>query len=605
MTRPVLSANRYAQDSRPLAAAQAAAGADESEQRVVRQLVEALLFEGLVEHTTRPRASADAHSDDFEAIYDLHIELRAGPSHFRCLATIRSFSRVRVAQGSVDWLVDGHARECRLVDLVASLDIDFESQRRLLDELVQTVALCRWNRENLPHQRVPRRHLGFQALESAIVEGHPYHPCFKTRTGFSLQDHQNYGPEAGNVFQLQWLAVAKASLRSALPDDEASFWKKELGESEYAALTERLEQRGGDWSRYGLLPVHPWQEQAIRDQGLDQAIEARAIIPLGPAGDRYHASQSLRTLVNASHPEKANVKLPLDVVCTSTRRNLEGHFVCTAPALSAWLVAIVTGDAFLQASRHLALLSEYAGVIHEPEAEALHGKLGVIYRESVCSKLEAGEAAVPFTALMLVESDGRPFIADWLSAHRVAAWVERLIEVVVVPIWHMLVHHGVAFEAHAQNLVLVHREGWPERIVLRDFHEETELVRDYLKAPEHLPAFEQIDPFFATVPDDDGYRMASTEALRELFMDTVYVYNLADLSFLLERFFGFDDEAFWAVVRKQLKTYELSGITERARIDRIGADRPEIVVESLLKKKLLDGARLDFFEHRIRNTLRG
>jgi siderophore synthetase component len=499
--------------------------------------------------------------------------------------------------------VNGAPRALGLVELVASLDIEPASQRRLQDELGQTLALCRWNRASLPHQHEPRRRLGFQALESAIVEGHPYHPCFKTRTGFSLRDHEDYGFEAGNEFQLQWLAVVKASLRTALPQNEATFWQRELGESEYAALTRRLEQHGGDWHRYSLVPVHPWQLEALRSASLERAFDAHEILLLGSAGDRYHATQSLRTLVNASHPEKANVKLPLDIVCTSTRRNLEGHFVCTAPALSAWLVSLVASDPFLQARQHLVLLREYAGVVYETEPGCPDGRLGALYRESVCDKLELGEAAVPFTALALVESDGRPFIAEWLAAYDADAWVERLVEVVVVPIWHMLVHHGVAFEAHAQNLILVHRDGWPMKVVLRDFHEETEFVSDYLRAPEQLPAFEQIDPFFASVPDDDGYRMASTDALCELFMDTVYVYNLADLSFLLERFFGFDEATFWRVVRKQLQVYAQLGVTEPSRIDRIASDGPEIAVESLLKKKILDGARLDFFEHRIRNPL--
>jgi siderophore synthetase component len=88
-------------------------------------------------------------------------------------------------------------------------------------------------------------------------------------------------------------------------------------------------------------------------------------------------------------------------------------------------------------------------------------------------------------------------------------------------------------------------------------------------------------------------------------MDTVYVYNLADVSFLLERFFGFDEAAFWSVVRKQLDAYAQSGVTELSRIDRLASDSAELTVESLLKKKILDGARLDFFEHRIRNPLHG
>jgi siderophore synthetase component len=329
------------------------------------------------------------------------------------------------------------------------------------------------------------------------------------------------------------------------------------------------------------------------------------MIALGRAGARYRATQSVRTLLNADQPEAAHVKLPLDIVCTSSRRNFSPHFVCTAPAMSAWLSAMVADDPFLQGREALLLLREYAGVIYEPQRGAPDGRLGAIYRESVCTKLQDGEAAVPFTALTLVEADGRPFIADWIREHGVRAWVERLVDVMLIPLWHMLVHHGIAFEAHAQNLILVHRGGWPQKIVLRDLHQETEFVSDYLRAPEQVPDFASVDPYFSSVPDDDGYRMASLDSLRELFMDCVYVYNLADLSFLCARFFALPEAAFWSVVREELADYARAGVTDAARIAAVASDSPEIVVESLLTKKVRNGGLLDFFEHRIRNTLHG
>jgi 3,4-dihydroxybenzoyl-citryl-spermidine/N-citryl-spermidine--spermidine ligase len=277
---------------------------------------------------------------------------------------------------------------------------------------------------------------------------------------------------------------------------------------------------------------------------------------------------------------------------------------------------LVNADPFLQTNQHLLLLQEYAGLLYEPEAESgaseerrqqvedIQGLLGTIYRESINSKLQPGESAVPFTAMMLLESDNRPFIDGWLTTYGTEQWVNRLIDVMLIPIWHMLVHHGIAFEAHAQNLVLVHTQGWPEKIVLRDFHEDTEFVPNYLAFPEQVPDFALVDPFFETIPDDDGYRMASTDALRELFMDTVYVYNLADLSFLLERFCSFSEDRFWGAVRKHLLAYAQSGVTPQARIDRLASESAKIIVESLLKKKILDGGVLDYFEHTIENTLR-
>ena len=97
--------------------------------------------------------------------------------------------------------------------------------------------------------------------------------------------------------------------------------------------------------------------------------------------------------------------------------------------------------------------------------------------------------------------------------------------------------------------------------------------------------------------------MSDIDELRELYMDTVYVLNLADLSFLLERYHDYSEAKFWDQVRDHLNDYRQSGITDPARIDRIGAENPTIIVESLLKKKILNGGTLDYFEHTVSNPL--
>src|SRR5690606_14980240 len=97
---------------------------------------------------------------------------------------------VRIAVSSLRRLDGTCLRGLTLAGLILSLRLEPAAEQRLLDELSQTVALCRWNRENLTRHLAPRRNLSFDQLESAIFEGHQYHPSFKTRTGFSLEDHQ-------------------------------------------------------------------------------------------------------------------------------------------------------------------------------------------------------------------------------------------------------------------------------------------------------------------------------------------------------------------------------------------------------------------------------
>jgi len=77
-------------------------------------------------------------------------------------------------------------------------------------------------------------------------------------------------------------------------------------------------------------------------------------------------------------------------------------------------------------------------------------------------------------------------------------------------------------------------------------------------------------------------------------MDTAYVFNLVDLSFLIERFFDFSEKDFWTKTQSHLDAYRNSGITDSKRIDLVAAD---------VKKKIMNGGTLDWFNHQVANEL--
>ncbi|HYD67940.1 IucA/IucC family protein [Azospirillum sp.] len=542
------------------------------EERVLRQLVAALLFEGIVDARAEPAGDAQRFS------------WTAGDAAFRCRGTAGPFGRLRIAPGSVEMLApNGIWVPADAGPLVRRLPTPDAHKPALLAELERTAALCRWNDANLP--RGDRRGLSFPDLEGALEEGHPYHPCFKARLGFSDADHAAFGPEAGEAFQLVWLLVAGPHLHRALPDGEAAFWRAELGEAAWAALERRRTELGIGWSDYGLLPLHPWQWTALRDGALAPWLADGRAVALGPLGDRYRASQSVRTVMNVDDPCKADVKLAMNIVNTASRRTIEPHSVCTAPVLSRWLTAVVEGDPLFADTFPLAILPEYAGVIAD-RAGPLAGQLAALWRRSVATTLRDGEAAVPFNALMVTEADGRPFIDPWLAAHGLRPWLERLFAVAVLPVWHLLVHHGIAVEAHGQNMILVHRDGWPERLVLRDFHESVEYVPDFLRDPALVPDFASLNPVYRGAPPDRYYWSGDVDALRELVMDTLFVYNLTELSHLLAVFHGLPERSFWKQVHDALEGYARRHDPD-GRHWRIGHAAPEILTESLLRGKLL------------------
>ncbi|KQO83494.1 IucA/IucC family protein [Rhizobium sp. Leaf262] len=548
--------------------------------RVLRQLVAATLFEGLVPFRIEPLD---------------RLTWTSGGHQYRCRATLGTFGRPRIHPHSIEMKSDGNWVPASLLAIVTGLPGNGITRDKLLRELEHTVTLCQWNEDNIPPR--DRRDMAFAELDGALHEGHPYHPCFKARYGFTIEDNLRFGPESAKPFQLFWALHARDTIRQALDRDETSFWKSELGEDVWNKIDDARQAKSLDWNDFALVPMHPWQWQRLRDGAGSDLIARGKLHGLGHFGDRYLASQSLRSLHNLDRPLAASIKLPLDVVNTSSRRTLDPHSVCTAPILSRWIAGMVGEDAAFRDRYPLTILQEYAAVLAEHDGD-LSGQIGAIWRETALKDLLPGEEVIPFNALMMLEADEKPFVHPWIERFGLMPWLNRLLEISILPVWHLLVHHGLAVEAHGQNMLLVHRDGWPVRLVLRDFHESVEFCPFFLRHPAKAPDFPSLDARYRDAPPNQYYWMDNLDSLRELVADTLFVYNLAEVAHLLDHVYQLPEASFWQRVEALLETYAASNGASQ-RMAALGYNAATIQTESLLTRKLL--AREPEYHHDVPN----
>ncbi len=548
---------------------------NKAEQRVIRQCFEAILFEQLLPYDERPAQNG-------WKIFTIR-----GKKHmYQCLGKRSAFDRVRIQGMPLLSARSGRQAFPRIKDIVEDAALSVEKSQALYAELSQTVFLSNWNEEYI-RGTPSRRMLTYEQLEEAIGEGHPYHPCFKARTGFSLEDHQAFGNEAGAVFSLVWLGVKKEDVHTYYPEEEQSFLQKEFGYDTWKKVVEALCQAGGQLYDYRILPVHPWQWETLQNNELKEAVETKDVLYLGAFGDCYGASQSIRTVMNKDNPFQAQLKLPLQMINTSSLRTVQSESVAAAPHLSRWLQEVVEQDPFLHKQHDVRLLKEYAGASYEPSGYPwIMGNVNVIFRESVQSQLQSGERAVPLNALSLKEKDGSLFIAPFLKDFGIEAWLKQLIEVVVTPVVHLCLIHGIAVEAHGQNMILILSDtNWPIGVLLRDFHESLEYYEPYVKEKKSIPQFHEIHSSFKEGAVDDYYWMSSPEALRELIVDTLFVYNLTELSWQLECELDFKEDRFWNFVTVSLMRYLQRENEMNERLHAFHLHKEKMTTESLFKKK--------------------
>ncbi len=246
---------------------------------------------------------------------------------------------------------------------------------------------------------------GLGRLEQRVLDGHPLHPCCRTRGNMTVADVLAYGPEHRPVIRLRRLAVPPGR------------WYGDTPPILYAH----------PWQATRLLDRHPW----LGDAG-----------PTGPV----RPLMSLRTVAPVSGGD--HIKTAVDIQLTSAVRTVSPAAVHNGPRLSV-LLEELTADLPLTVLRETA-----AGAVLIDGSPQRH----LAYLRRQAPRITAGETVVPLGAL--------PGLLPQLATDPYAWWHD-LVHLLLPPLLTVL-DRGVALEAHGQNTLLVLDGTRPVRIVYRD-----------------------------------------------------------------------------------------------------------------------------------------
>ncbi|MEU3919645.1 IucA/IucC family protein [Streptomyces sp. NPDC029004] len=306
----------------------------------------------------------------------------------------------------------------------------------------------------------------FLTAEQSLLLGHPLHPAPKSREGLSDAEAELYSPELRGSFLLHWMAVD----RSVLATESA--WTEQGRTLPAEQLTARL---CGDLQlpdHTVALPLHPWQAHELKHRpAVTALLDAGLLHDLGPCGDPWHPTSSVRTVHRPGAP--AMLKLSLGVRITNSRREnlrkelhrgVEVHRLLRTGLAEQWQSAhpgfdIVRDPAWL--------------AVDTTDGEPLPG-LDVMLRHNPFGPDDDAVCIAGLTAPR--PWPGRPGMHSRLAdivarlsartgrpAGAVAAeWFLRYLDRVVRPVLWLDATAGIALEAHQQNiLVILDPDGWP------------------------------------------------------------------------------------------------------------------------------------------------
>lgn len=332
-----------------------------------------------------------------------------------------------------------------------------------------------------------------------MLRGHPWLIMSKGRMGFGYDDYLSAAPELSPEVKVLWLAVHRdlAEYRSTEDWSACGLYQHEFDANELQQFINILQEKNLDPQNYFLIPVHAWQWHQWLVPTYANEIVDQKIIELNISQDSYVPMQSIRTLCNTSNLQRHYIKLPVSIFNTAVYRGLPSKRNLAAPAVTAWLKQIHQQDQDLQ-NTGVIFLGEVATLtIHQPCFDRIEGApyqfkelFGCLWRESVDRYVDPSQQVLSQAALLHRDISGQSILSVLIQASGLSplAWLAQFAQVCLSPLLLCLYRYGLAFSPHGENTMLVHENGVPKAMVLKDFIDDINLVDEDFPELTQLPS---------------------------------------------------------------------------------------------------------------------
>lgn len=443
----------------------------------------------------------------------------------------------------------------------------------------------------------------YDALEGLIMDAHSYHACYKSRIGFSLADNAAYGPEFRRDVHLVWLAIQKkyADIGVSASYNYCDAIQDQLTENDLKRFTNLLADQGINFDDVRLLPVHPWQWENKLVSVFHREILDGTILYLGKGDDIYRAQQSIRTLGNISNTQRPYLKVAMHLTNTSSTRVLANHTVRNGPVITDWIQDLINNDPTAK-DIGFVILREFLGVsfnyetLPEHRRTSAYGGLGSVWRENITKYLQEGESAIPFNGLTHIQRNGKAIIDDWINTYGLKEWSAQLVRVAVLPIIHLLFAEGIGLESHGQNIVLIHKDGWPVRIAIKDFHDGVRYSPNDLAQPEQAPKLHAAPASHLKLNRNSFILTDDLNAVRDFTCDAFFFICLAEIGIFLNTTYDLDEQWFWEITADIIKEYQTQNPQHAKRYACFDVFAQTIQVEELTKRRLFGDGEARFMD---------
>jgi siderophore synthetase component len=423
--------------------------------------------------------------------------------HYRSLVGRHAIAEVHERPvGSPVWRkLDGLTAQLRLIDEIYAKNPGSPQRLELISRVVEShQVMDRYLAHRLEGKSAakPAHQASFIESEQAVVTGHWLHPTPKSRQGMHAWQHPIYTPELNGRFRLQFFAARRGLvMQDCLLDSPAEALSLEIA-CHALEDTRHLHELVG--AGYCILPVHPLQAAWLHEQPhVRELLATKGLIALGELGPRFTPTSSVRTVYSEKLGWMLKLSIPVKLT-NSLRFNLKselgdsvwvsqllrkcrvedefpGFFLLEDPAYlgldlpgmeETGFEAIFRTNPFRDGKRHHAVHS-IAALTEDPLDDADRSRLHDL----------------------VLHLAGQHGLAPAEAARR---WFDAYWEVAIAPVLGVYERHGIALEAHQQNVVIAFDvDGTPGASYYRD-------IQGIALSESHREALVDLVPELETLP---------------------------------------------------------------------------------------------------------
>jgi len=440
-------------------------------------------------------------------------------------------------------------------------------------------------------------------FEQWVTQGHPYHPCSKTKLGLSSEEVKQYSPEFHQQTNIYIAAIHHdvIHIESMNNDPHYTEWFFKCFPKIKSLWLNTLKSNGIDPKQYVPIPIHPWQATHQIHTLFKKLMDSNKLFISHDVMLPTNPTLSFRTVAPTCNALQPHIKLPVAIQTTSAVRTVSPASTENGPKISYFLHEILEQENYFNET--LRFMPEIFGLHVTGFDDETSKHLSAIFRENVNSQLKDGEMAIVVAALfeptpikhtpLLIEIIEFAGVKNYQSA---ANYFRRYVNIILKSYLDLYLLYGIALEAHQQNTIATFRQGELVATIARDFGG----LRLY------LPTFEEKGFKLTPYPGSATLRKNRDE-VRNKLLHTTYQYHLGEWIFYLSKYYNVPESCFWAIV-KEVTEQRFTALRSRMKPAVWEQERQAIlgknwVLKALLKMRL-DNVSSDYIYVPIENPLK-